>query len=213
MGVNKKVAEAVIKRLPRYYRHLSQLIDEDIERISSHDLAKRMKITASQVRQDLNNFGGFGQQGYGYNVASLCKEIGNLLGLESELDCVLIGAGNLGRAVANYTNFSKRGFKIKGIFDNNEEKIGTVINNIPVYSSSKLFAFIKENNIKIAMLTLPAASIKELLDGILEAGIKGIWNFSYLEVDVPDDIALVNVHLSDSLMTLAYKIRELQNPN
>jgi redox-sensing transcriptional repressor len=161
----------------------------------------------------LNNFGGFGQQGYGYNVSSLCKEIGNLLGLESELDCVLIGAGNLGRAVANYTNFSKRGFKIKGIFDNSKEKIGTVINNIPVYSSDELFSFIRENNIKIAMLTLPAASIKELLEGILDAGIKGIWNFSYLEVDVPDDIALVNVHLSDSLMTLAYKIRELQKPN
>lgn len=211
MNGNKKVAEAVIKRLPRYYRHLTQLIDEDIDRISSHDLAHRMKITASQVRQDLNNFGGFGQQGYGYNVLSLCKEIENLLGIENELDCVLIGAGNLGRAVANYSNFSKRGFKIKGIFDNNKDIIGTTISNLKVLPSTELFSFIKNNNIKIAMLTLPANAIKEILDGILDAGIKGIWNFSYLEVDVPENIALVNVHLSDSLMTLAYKIRELEN--
>jgi redox-sensing transcriptional repressor len=213
MNGNKKVAEAVIKRLPRYYRHLSQLIDENIDRISSHDLARRMKITASQVRQDLNNFGGFGQQGYGYNVLSLCKEIENLLGIESEIDCVLIGAGNLGRAVANYSNFSKRGFKIKGIFDNNKDIIGTTISNLNVLPSKELFSFIKNNNIKIAMLTIPANAIKEILDGILDAGIKGIWNFSYLEVDVPENIALVNVHLSDSLMTLAYKIRELENLN
>jgi redox-sensing transcriptional repressor len=160
MNGNKKVAEAVIKRLPRYYRHLSQLIDENIDRISSHDLARRMKITASQVRQDLNNFGGFGQQGYGYNVLSLCKEIENLLGIESEIDCVLIGAGNLGRAVANYSNFSKRGFKIKGIFDNNKDIIGTTISNLNVLPSKELFSFIKNNNIKIAMLTIPANAIK-----------------------------------------------------
>ena len=148
----KKVSEAVIKRLPRYYRHLSQLLEGNIDRISSNELAQRMHITASQVRQDLNNFGGFGQQGYGYNVKMLQAEIGNILGLGQELSCVLVGAGNLGHAVANYTNFERRGFKIKAIFDNNPAVIGTKINGILVESVENLMTFIKENEIKIAML-------------------------------------------------------------
>ncbi|MBO5409412.1 MAG: redox-sensing transcriptional repressor Rex [Clostridia bacterium] len=210
MEQRKKVSEAVVKRLPRYYRHLSQLLEGNIDRISSNGLAKRMNITASQVRQDLNNFGGFGQQGYGYNVKILHSEIGNILGLGQELTCVLIGAGNLGHAVANYTNFERRGFKIKGIFDNNPAIIGTQINNITVQSVEKLVSFIKTNNIKIAMLTLPANSVRELIDTIVAAGIKGIWNFSYLDMELPSNVALVNVHLSDSLMTLAYKINEIE---
>ena len=211
MVQRKKVSEAVIRRLPRYYRHLSQLIEENIDRISSNELAQRMHITASQVRQDLNNFGGFGQQGYGYNVRMLYSEIGNILGLGKELSCVLIGAGNLGHAVANYTNFERRGFKIKGIFDNNPAIIGTKINQLTVMSVGRLTAFIHENHIQIAILTLPASSIKEIIDGIIAAGIKGIWNFSYLDMDVPPDVALVNVHLSDSLMTLAYKLNEIEH--
>ncbi len=210
MMQRKKVSEAVIKRLPRYYRHLSQLLEGKIDRISSNELASRMHITASQVRQDLNNFGGFGQQGYGYNVKMLHSEIGNILGLWQELSCVLIGAGNLGHAVANYANFERRGFKIKGIFDNNPAIIGTKINGITVQSVDDLKSFIKENQIKIAMLTIPAVSVKELIDDIIEAGIKGIWNFSYLDMEVPSDVALVNVHLSDSLMTLAYKLNEIE---
>lgn len=211
MTQRKKVSEAVIKRLPRYYRHLSQLLEGNIDRISSNELAQRMHITASQVRQDLNNFGGFGQQGYGYNVKILHSEIGNILGLGQELSCVLVGAGNLGHAVANYTNFERRGFKIKAIFDNNPEVISTEINGIVVQPVENLTSFIKENDIKIAMLTLPATSVKELIDDIVEAGVKGIWNFSYLDVDVPSHVALVNVHLSDSLMTLAYKLNEIEH--
>ena len=210
MEQRKKVSEAVIKRLPRYYRHLSQLLEGNIDRISSSELAQRMNITASQVRQDLNNFGGFGQQGYGYNVKTLHAEIGNILGLGQELSCVLIGAGNLGHAVANYANFERRGFKIKGIFDNNPEIIGTVINKMQVQSVDSLISFIQDNKIKIAMLTLPATSVKEMIDDIIKAGIKGIWNFSYLDMEVPSDVALVNVHLSDSLMTLAYKLNEIE---
>lgn len=213
MNQRKKVSEAVIKRLPRYYRHLSQLLEGNIDRISSNELAQRMNITASQVRQDLNNFGGFGQQGYGYNVKMLHTEIGNILGLGQELSCVLIGAGNLGHAVANYTNFSRRGFKIKGIFDNNPEIIDSEINGISVQSVGKVTSFIKEHHIKIAMLTIPANSVKELIDDIIAAGIKGIWNFSYLDMEVPSDVALVNVHLSDSLMTLAYKLNEIEHLN
>ncbi len=211
MTQRKKVSEAVIKRLPRYYRHLSQLLEGNIDRISSNELAQRMHITASQVRQDLNNFGGFGQQGYGYNVKMLHAEIGNILGLGQELPCVLVGAGNLGHAVANYTNFERRGFKIKAIFDNNPEVIGTKINGLAVQPVENLISFIREEAIKIAMLTLPATSVKELINDIVDAGVKGIWNFSYLDVDVPADVALVNVHLSDSLMTLAYKLNEIEH--
>ncbi|MBE7018329.1 MAG: redox-sensing transcriptional repressor Rex [Ruminococcaceae bacterium] len=211
MTQRKKVSEAVIKRLPRYYRHLSQLLEGNIDRISSNELAQRMHITASQVRQDLNNFGGFGQQGYGYNVEVLHAEIGNILGLGQELSCVLVGAGNLGHAVANYTNFERRGFKIKAIFDNNPDVIGTEINGLVVQPVHRLTSFIQEYEIKIAMLTLPATSVKELIDDIVEAGVKGIWNFSYLDVEVPSNVALVNVHLSDSLMTLAYKLNEIEH--
>ena len=213
MTQRKKVSEAVIKRLPRYYRHLSQLLEGNIDRISSNELAQRMHITASQVRQDLNNFGGFGQQGYGYNVKMLHAEIGNILGLGQELPCVLVGAGNLGHAVANYTNFERRGFKIKAIFDNDLQVIGSQINGLIVQPVEKLVSFIREEEIKIAMLTLPATSVKELIDDIVNAGVKGIWNFSYLDVDVPSDVALVNVHLSDSLMTLAYKLNEIEHFN
>lgn len=213
MTQRKKVSEAVVKRLPRYYRHLSQLLEGNVDRISSNELAQRMNITASQVRQDLNNFGGFGQQGYGYNVKMLHAEIGNILGLGQELSCVLVGAGNLGHAVANYTSFERRGFKIKGIFDNNPAIIGTQIHGLTVQSVAYLTAFIKEQKIKIAMLAIPAASVKELIDDIIDAGIKGIWNFSYLDMEVPSDIALVNVHLSDSLMTLAYKLNEIEHLN
>ena len=211
MTQRKKVSEAVIKRLPRYYRHLSQLLEGNIDRISSNELAQRMHITASQIRQDLNNFGGFGQQGYGYNVKMLHSEIGNILGLGQELPCVLVGAGNLGHAVANYTNFERRGFKIKAIFDNNPEVIGTQINGLSVRPVDGLVSFIRDEKIKIAMLTLPATSVKELINDIVDAGVKGIWNFSYLDVDVPSDVALVNVHLSDSLMTLAYKLNEIEH--
>lgn len=208
MSEKKRVSDAVIKRLPRYYRHLSELIDSNIERISSNELANRMRITASQVRQDLNNFGGFGQQGYGYNVRLLRDEIGTILGLGNEQKCVLIGGGNLGHAIANYGNFAKRGFRIKAIFDINSKIIGTKINDIKVYDIKELVSFIKKNKINIAIFALPAVAVKELVDSVINAGVEGIWNFSHLDIEVPKNVALVNVHLSDSLMTLAYKINE-----
>lgn len=211
MSERKKVSDAVIKRLPRYYRHLSQLIEANIERISSNELASRMRITASQIRQDLNNFGGFGQQGYGYNVRLLRDEIGAILGLGNEQKCVMIGGGNLGHAIANYNNFAKRGFAIKGIFDINPQIIGTKINSIKVYDVKELIPFIKKNKIDIAIFSLPAIAVREIVDDVINAGIKGIWNFSHLDIEVPKNVALENVHLSDSLMTLAYKINENQN--
>ncbi len=213
MYSKKKVSEAVIKRLPRYYRHLSELIDANIERISSTELAKKMRITASQVRQDLNNFGGFGQQGYGYNVRLLRDEIGNILGLDQELGCIIIGGGNLGHAIANYRNFAKRGFKIKGIFDIDENVVGTTVNGIKIYHTNSMIDFIKENKIDIAIFTIPTPAVKSMIDEVVSAGIKGIWNFSHFDMEIPKNIPIVNVHLSDSLMTLAYKIQENENFN
>ena len=208
MEKEKKISEAVIKRLPRYYRYLGDLLNDGVSRISSKDLSNLMGITASQIRQDLNCFGGFGQQGYGYNVPYLYEEIGNILGTDIENNVVILGAGNLGKAIANYTNFKRRGFSIKAIFDNNKEIIGSKINDIEILDIDTLEVFLKENKIDIVVLAIPAAGIKNVIDIVINSDIKGIWNFSYLDLKVPKHIAMVNVHLSDSLMTLSYKIRE-----
>ena len=208
MRSEKKISEAVIKRLPRYYRYLGDLLSEGVERISSKDLSQMMGTTASQIRQDLNCFGGFGQQGYGYNVPVLYEEIGNILGTDRENSVVILGAGNLGKAIANYTNFKKRGFTIKAIFDKDESIIGTKINSVEVLDIDHLSDFLNENNIDIVVLAIPAAGIKSVIDIVVNSNIKGIWNFSYLDLKVPKHIAMVNVHLSDSLMTLSYKINK-----
>ena len=192
MKNEKKISEAVIKRLPRYYRYLGDLLSEGVERVSSKDLSQMMGTTASQIRQDLNCFGGFGQQGYGYNVPLLYEEIGDILGTDKENSVVILGAGNLGKAIANYTNFKKRGFTIKAIFDKDEKVIGTKINSVEVLDIDKLADFLKDNPVDI----------------VVNSDIKGIWNFSYLDLKVPKHIAMVNVHLSDSLMTLSYKINK-----
>ena len=165
-------------------------------------------LTASQIRQDLNCFGGFGQQGYGYTVEFLYHEIGNILGLNRELNCILIGAGNLGHVIANYANFEKRGFHMTAVFDNNPEIIGKKIKNIPVSDVKQLSVYLSEHKVDIVMLAIPGVAVEKVIDIIYQSDIKGIWNFSYLDLKVPDHIAMVNVHLSDSLMTLAYKISE-----
>lgn len=208
MENGKKISEAVIKRLPRYYRYLGDLLNEGVSRISSKDLSDLMGSTASQIRQDLNCFGGFGQQGYGYNVPFLYEEIGNILGTDIENSVVILGAGNLGKAIANYTNFKRRGFSIKAIFDNNKEIIGSKINDIEILDIKDLGHFLENNKIDIVVLAIPAVGIKEIIDTVISSDIKGIWNFSYLDLKVPEHISMVNVHLSDSLMTLSYKIRE-----
>lgn len=208
MDKPKKVSEAVIKRLPRYYRYLGDLLNEGVHRISSKDLSNLMGITASQIRQDLNCFGGFGQQGYGYNVPYLYEEIGNILGTDIENSVILLGAGNLGKAIANYTNFRKRGFSIKAIFDKDENMIGKTVNDVHVYDIKELKSFLSKNKIDIVILAIPAVGVKDVIDNIITSDIKGIWNFSYLDLKVPPHIAMVNVHLSDSLMTLSYKISE-----
>lgn len=206
----KEISQAVISRLPRYFRYLGELKDEGIERVSSQELSDIMKVTASQIRQDFNNFGGFGQQGYGYNVEFLYQEIGKILGLNQRHNLIIIGAGNLGQALANYVNFERRGFVFKGIFDNDARLHGKKIREIEVQPMESIEAFIKENNIDIAVLTIPkneAVRVAELLAGY---GIKGIWNFAHVDLNVPEEIQVENVHLSDSLMKLSYNINRFQ---
>ncbi len=206
-----RVSEPVIRRLPRYYRYLQDLIAEGVTRISSKELSNIMGLTASQIRQDLNCFGGFGQQGYGYNVTELYGEIGKILGTDKENSLVVLGGGNLGRAICNYANFRKRGFKIKAVFDMNKEIIGKDINGIPVFDISTLEEYLKENPTDIVVFAIPAIGVKKVLDVVINSGIRGIWNFSYLDLKVPDSIAMVNVHLSDSLMMLSYKMQEMED--
>ena len=207
MCEERKISMAVIRRLPRYYRYLGELIDNNISRISSRELSERMKVTASQIRQDLNNFGGFGQQGYGYNVEYLHSEIGKILGLENNHKMIIIGAGNLGQALANYTSFEKRGFELIAMFDVNPRLLGMTIRGIEVHDVDQLEAYIKEHDVDIAMLTMPKANVKEMADNLAKWGIKGLWNFSPLDLYLPDHVQVENVHLSHSLMTLAYKIK------
>lgn len=205
---DKNVPEVVIKRLPRYYRYLGEYLNEGIMRISSGKLSEKMHVTASQIRQDFNYFGGFGQQGYGYNVEYLYNEIAHILGLKEEYKAVIIGAGHLGMALVNHQSFEKRGFDIMAMFDSNEEKIGQIINNKPVYNINDLEDYIKNNNITIAIITLPKHIVTELSKKLGDWGIKGIWNFTSAEIKTDKKIAVENVHMSDSLMTLSYKIRK-----
>lgn len=204
----KKVPAVVIKRLPRYYRYLGELLKQDIKRISSNALSQKMNVTASQIRQDFNYFGGFGQQGYGYNVQYLYDEIGDILGLNDGDTTVIIGAGNLGRALANHNTFEKRGFKLVGIFDNDAAIIGTIINGITVKSIDELDSFMKNNRVDIGILTIPKSAVQETAERLADNGIKGILNFSYTELEISKDIAIENVHLSDPMMTLSYKIKQ-----
>ncbi len=202
----RQISKAVIKRLPRYYRYLGEILDSGMERISSGELSSRMKVTASQIRQDLNHFGGFGQQGYGYNVKYLHEEIGKILGLDQTHNMIVVGGGNMGHALANYASFEKNGFKIKGIFDVNPDLIGKEIRGIRIYPTSKLSEFIKKEDIEIAALTLPKAAAPEMADILASCGIKAIWNFAHTDLNVPKGVVVENVHLFDSLMRLSYNL-------
>ena len=210
---NKEISQAVIGRLPRYFRYLGELKDEGIERISSQELSDIMQMTASQIRQDFNNFGGFGQQGYGYKVEYLYEEIGKILGLDKTHNLIIIGAGNLGQALANYMNFERRGFIFKGIFDNNPALFGRKIKDMEVKPMGEMEAFVRENEIDIAVLTIPKTSAVEVAEKLVQNGIKGIWNFAHVDLNVPKEIQVENVHLSDSLMKLTYNIIRFENEN
>lgn len=207
---SKEISQAVISRLPRYFRYLGELKDEGIERISSQELSDIMKVTASQIRQDFNNFGGFGQQGYGYKVEYLYEEIGKILGLDKKHNLIIIGAGNLGQALANYMNFERRGFLFKGMFDNNPALYGKKIREMEVKPMEEMSDFVKDNNIDIAVLTIPKTSAVAVAEQLVKDGIKGIWNFAHVDLNVPKNIQVENVHLSDSLMKLTYNINRYE---
>lgn len=204
----RRISMAVIRRLPRYYRYLGELLEKGVNKISSRELSERMNVTASQIRQDLNNFGGFGQQGYGYNVDYLHREIGKILGLDQNYKMIVVGVGNLGQALANYNSFEKRGFKLIGLFDVNPRLIGITIRGLEIQDIDKMEQFVKENHVDIAILTLPKMRVKVVAENLAKWGVKGLWNFSAVDLSVPDNVQVENVHLSHSLMTLAYKIKE-----
>ncbi|MBQ3417800.1 MAG: redox-sensing transcriptional repressor Rex [Ruminococcus sp.] len=205
----KEISIQVIKRLPRYYRFLSDLESQGIEKISSTKLAAVMSSTASQVRQDLNCFGGFGQQGYGYTVSNLKSEIGKILGLQNVHPAVLLGAGNLGRAIATHMNFESLGFKLKAIFEKDTKIIGTYLRGIKVLSDEDIEAFFAENEADTAFLTLPKDSVEPLIDRLYALGVRNFWNFSHFDIakKYPDTV-VENVHMTDSLMTLCYRIND-----
>ena len=212
-SMDKNISPAVIKRLPRYYRYLGALKAKNITRISSKELSERMKVTASQIRQDLNNFGGFGQQGYGYNVENLYVEIGKILGLDKSNQMIIVGAGNLGQALANYQDFNNNsiGFQVIALFDVNPKLIGITVHGVEVHDIDDMEEFIKNHEIKIAALTLPQDQAPKIAKELASWGIKGFWNFAPVDLTLPDSVTVENVHLAESLLTLTYNIHSRED--
>lgn len=209
MPKHDNISMSVIRRLPRYYRILNHLKKTGINRISSKELSEKMGFTASQIRQDLNCFGGFGQQGYGYIVEQLCDEIGNILGISNGYRCILIGAGNLGQAIASHLSFEAQGFRLIGIFDSDPHKIGTSLSGQMIRDVRTLDDFCKEMQPVMAVLCTPRAAVEHLSDQLYAMGIRNFWNFSHYDIAMKYPDAIVeNVHLNDSLMTLCYRISD-----
>ncbi len=212
MSKNGSISASVIKRLPRYYRFLGELKAQGVNRISSRELSQRMRLTASQIRQDLNCFGGFGQQGYGYHVDELRHEIGKILGVDRKFSTIMIGAGNLGRAIATHINFDTRGCQLEAIFDSNPALAGLKVGDLEVKPSEELAEYCKKNNPVVAVLCIPKASTQDTADTLVSLGVKAFWNFSHYDLSIGyDDIIVENVHLGDSLLTLTYGVNVLLN--
>ena len=211
MEKKKNISMAVIKRLPKYHRYLNELLNNDVDRISSKELGEKIGFTASQIRQDLNCFGDFGQQGYGYNVRELSNQISIILGLERDYSSVIIGAGNIGQAIANYTRFGKMNFDLKGIFDANPKLLGMRIRDIEIQDIDKLESFLQENPIDVGVVCVPKINAQKVCDILVAGGVKGIWNFAPVDLSVPDDVTVQNVHLSESLLTLIYLLHDKQS--
>lgn len=207
MSKGSSISTSVIKRLPRYYRFLGELLKQNIVRISSRELSEKMNLTASQIRQDLNCFGGFGQQGYGYNVFELHNEIGKILGVDKYFKTILIGAGNLGKAIATHMNFKDRGCSLIGIFDKNDALVGENIAGVNISNTAELEQFCLKNKPDIAILCIPKTSAQSIADKLVNLGIKAFWNFSHFDLKVNfEDVVVENVHLGDSLLTLTYSV-------
>ena len=206
--MSKKVSMAVSRRLPKYHRYLADLLDKEVYRISSKELSEIIRFTASQIRQDLNNFGGFGQQGYGYNVEELYNELSKILGLDKSYNTIILGAGNLGQALANYSGFRRSGFKVKALFDINPRLVGIKIQDLEVMDVEKMEEFIKEEDITIAVICTPKEKAQESANKLIEYGIKGIWNFAPMDITVPENIKVEEVNLSESLYVLSYMLND-----
>ena len=203
----ENISDAVIRRLPRYYRQLTDLCGRGIVRISSHSLGQEMNITASQIRQDFSCFGEFGQQGYGYNVEELRSEIGHILGVDNDHHLIMIGVGNLGRALLHNFHFSQAGFTVDATFDISPSVVGTSVNGIPVYSMQELDSFVQQNHIDVVVLTIPQSVAQDTATHLIELGVRGFWNFTNVELSSPtDDVKFENIHFADSLLTLSYRI-------
>ena len=204
---NNTISSSVIKRLPRYYRFLGELKNQGVTRISSRELSEKMGLTASQIRQDLNCFGGFGQQGYGYNINLLEEEIAKILGLDVPKNAILIGMGNMGKAVTMHMNFESKGFRIVGLFDSKESLVGQVVRNLPIRNTADLDEFCRENRPQVAILCIPKNAAADIAEQLINLGIKAFWNFSHYDISLNHKCIVVeNVHLSDSLMTLSYQM-------
>ncbi|MGI6188825.1 MAG: redox-sensing transcriptional repressor Rex [Clostridiales bacterium] len=201
-----RVSEAVIRRLPKYYRYISEMKDNGVQRVSSNELGQKMGLTASQIRQDFNCFGGFGQQGYGYNVPELCGEIKKIIGLNRQYNMIVVGAGNLGQALANYSGFEKEGFNIKALFDINPRLLGMSIRGIDILDIDTMKSYTANNPIDIGVICTPKEKAQEVAELLVDCGIKNIWNFAPVDVVLPDDVVVENVHLSDSLYILCYRM-------
>ncbi|CDB74866.1 redox-sensing transcriptional repressor Rex [Clostridium sp. CAG:265] len=208
MEKKKNVSMAVIKRMPKYYRYLGELVKNDVDRISSKELGEKIGFTASQIRQDLNNFGDFGQQGYGYNVKELHNQIGTILGVGKEYNAVLIGAGNIGQAIANYSRFTDIGLGITAIFDANPKLVGMRIRDVEIKDIDELKEYLEENNIDMGILCVPRINAQRVCDVLVNGGVKGIWNFAPIDLHVPETVKVENVHLSESLLTLVYQMNK-----
>lgn len=212
-GKKKNISMAVIKRMPKYYRYLGELLKNDVDRISSKELSEKIGFTASQIRQDLNCFGDFGQQGYGYNVKELHKQIGEILGLTEEYNTIIIGAGNIGQAIANYTRFNTMGFTLTGIFDANPKLVGMKIRDVAIDDIDNIGDFLSHEKVDIAIICVPKINAQKVCDVLVENGVKGIWNFAPVDLVVPNNVTVENVHLSESLMTLCYLLKDKESDN
>ncbi len=210
MKKQAKISNAVIKRLPRYRRYLKELRKKGVDKISSNEFSSLIGYTASQIRQDLNNFGGFGQQGYGYSVDGLYHEISAILGLDKQYKMVIVGAGNLGQAIVNHTYYYKSGFIVSAIFEVNPKLIGLKINDIEVMDYENIVEYVEENKIDIGIISTTMDAAQEVADKLCFAGVKGLWNFAPVDIETPSHVAIENVHITDSLYSLAYHINGAQ---
>ena len=202
-----KVSNNVIRRLPRYLRKLDELTEAGVSRISSGELGRQLGLTPSQIRQDFSCFGEFGQQGYGYNVEELRTEIGHILGVDNDHHLIMIGVGNLGRALLHNFPFSDTGFTVDGAFDVSPAIIGSTVNGVPVYSMEELDAYIRDHNVDVVVMTVPQSVAQDMADHLIALGVHGFWNFTNIELSSTNpNVKFENIHFADSLLTLSYRI-------